>query len=103
MTNSIERFMQARRRQAAADAERRAALVGYAITSATTSSASAAAPLRPSAGPGMGRWRVERAGSLTGGYGPGWFTYSGTPDLDAHGAWFPTWSEALAFADAQAV
>lgn len=51
---------------------------------------------------GMGRWRVERAGALRGGYGPGWVAYTGVA-LDTHGAWFPTWSEAMAFAVSQAV
>jgi hypothetical protein len=48
------------------------------------------------------RARVERAGSLTGGYGPGWIAYYGT-DLDTNpgvssGAYFPTWDDAMHFA-----
>jgi hypothetical protein len=48
------------------------------------------------------RSRVERAGSLTSGYGPGWVAYYG-PDLesnpgDSTGAYFSTWDDAMRFA-----
>lgn len=41
------------------------------------------------------RFRVERAGTSTTSYGPGWFTHDAV-----HGtaAWFPTWDQAYAFA-----
>lgn len=102
MTNAIDRLVKARQRAAMADREALAREV-ILLTSATTSSAGAAALLRASRGPGMGRWRVERSGALRGGYGPGWFAFSGIRDMDAHGAWFATWSEAMAFAVRQAV
>lgn len=53
------------------------------------------------------RWRVERAGSPTGGYGRGWFACTAnlagsgsTPGV--YGRWFPTFAEAIAWATEQA-
>lgn len=46
------------------------------------------------------RWRVEKAGAARGGgYGFGWFATSLTTEV---GAFFPTWRQALDFANAQA-
>lgn len=46
------------------------------------------------------RWRVERAGAGRGtGYGLGWFATCLKTDV---GAFFPTFAEALAFANEQA-
>lgn len=103
MSNAFDRWKATQERRALELRERQAALLGGPRpTSATTSSASAADPLGRFAPVGLGRWRVERAGSLTGGYGLGWVAYSGV-NLDTHGAWFATWGEAMAHAVREAV
>lgn len=43
----------------------------------------------------MNRWRVERAGSFSGGYGRGWIAMSTNTGV---GEWFPTWLEAMTYA-----
>lgn len=40
------------------------------------------------------RWRVERAGTYTGGYGLGWVAMN----TDGTGGWFRSWREAMEFA-----
>lgn len=100
MGNAFERWKASREEKAwALRARQVATFAGDAPTSATTSSASAAALLGAPRPVGMGRWRVERAGSLTGGWGVGWLAYNSNGD----GAWFATWREAMAFALGQAV
>jgi hypothetical protein len=44
------------------------------------------------------RWRIERAGTLTAGYGAGWIATRYDGEL---GKWCRTWSEALAYVNAE--
>lgn len=64
--------------------------------------AAAAHAIRLMSRPRPNRWRVEKAGAPTIGYGRGWMALKGDDPMTATGGWFPTWQEALAFADEQA-
>lgn len=109
MATSFDKWRESRERQAFALRARQVRAFDEAlhpttrqVEEPTTSSAGAAAPLGRYAPVGLGRWRVERAGSLTGGYGPGWVAYTGV-NLNTHGEWFATWQAAWDYAVRQAV
>lgn len=102
MATSFDKWKASREAHSFAARARAVAAFDGRPSSATTSSAGAAAPLGRFAPVGLGRWRVERAGSLTGGYGVGWVAYTGV-NLNTHGEWFPTWQAAWDFAVSKAV